>query len=348
MNTVFQQIKISHVSAVLPSNIIDLQGLAGIYGDAEVKKIIKTTGIQSVRYADAQTTSADLCEKAAKEILAKKPELKTQINGLIFVSQTRDYILPQTSHLLQHKLDLKQDTVCFDLPIGCTGYIYGILQAAMLINSGMCNKVLVLAGDTTSKIVSKGDRTVSMVFGDAGTATLVEKGTGTIGVILKSDGAGAKDLIIPAGGFRKPKNIETSLMKSYEDNLQRSDEHLFMDGMQVFNFSISQIPKIIEDALLQMYWKKEETDQFVLHQANEFMVNYLAKRLKLKSEQVPLSVKEYGNTGPSSIPLTLCDQFYEKKTNLEKVILCGFGVGLSWGTIGINLNDTIFDKPINY
>lgn len=348
MNTVFQHIKISHLAAVLPPHVIELNDLANLYGEAEVKKIIKTTGIQRVRYADANTTSADLCEKAAHLILTKQPELKTQVDGLIFVSQTRDYILPQTSHVLQHKLGLSQETLCFDLPVGCTGYIYGILQAAMLINSGLCNKVIVLAGDTTSKIVSKGDRTVSMVFGDAGTATLVEKGEGTMGIMLKADGASAKDLMIPAGGFRMPKNAATSLQKSYEDNIQRSDEDLFMDGMQVFNFSISQIPKIIEEALVQMIWKKEETDKFVLHQANEFMVNYLAKRLKLNNEQVPLSVKEYGNTGPSSIPLTLCDQFHENNSSLNKVILCGFGVGLSWGTIAVNLNGTIFDKPINY
>jgi len=137
-------------------------------------------------------------------------------------------------------------------------------------------------------------------------------------------------------------------LKNFEDNIQRSDEHLFMDGMQVFNFSISQIPKIIQEALLQMNWKQEDTDKFIFHQANEFMVNYLARKLKINKEQVPLSVKDYGNTGPSSIPLTLCDNFHDTVVPLNKVILCGFGVGLSWGTIGINLNDTIFEKPVNY
>lgn len=348
MNTILQHINIAHIASVVPEKSIELDSLDTIYGENEVKKIIKTTGIHRVRYVDENTTSADLCKKAANIILNKKPELRKQIDGLIFVSQSRDYILPQTSHVLQHELQLSTETVCYDLPVGCTGYIYGLFQAALLINSGMCNKVLVLAGDTTSKMISPKDRTVSMVFGDAGTATLVEKGNNEIGIILKSDGSGSKDLIIPAGGFKYPKNNASSLYKQYEDNIERSDEHLFMDGMQVFNFSISQVPKTIQQALKQMNWNQEEINKVVFHQANEFMINYLAKKLKLHTEQVPMAVTDYGNTGPSSIPLTLCQCFHSTSTSLQKVILCGFGVGLSWGTIASNLNDTIFEKPINY
>lgn len=347
MKTIINNIAITHIASILPENSIELNSLAKEYGENEVNKIIKTTGIERVRVVERNTTSSDLCAQLALHLFDQDSTIREKIDGLVFVSQTRDHILPQTSNILQHKLGLSKDTICFDLPLGCSGYIYGLFQASLLIQSGSCSNVLVLAGDTTSKIINKKDRTVSMVFGDAGTATIVSKGSDSIGCIIHSDGGGAKDLIIPAGGFRYPYSEASSLVKEFDEKIYRSDNDLFMDGMQILNFSATNVPKIINESLALMDWSNENISHYIFHQANDFMVGYLRRKMKLEESKVPIAVKEYGNTGPASIPLTISDKFFDSKA-LHKTILCGFGVGLSWGAFCVDLSATIVQKPINF
>jgi 3-oxoacyl-[acyl-carrier-protein] synthase III len=215
----------------------------------------------------------------------------------------------------------------------------------MLIQSSACKKVLLLAGDTTSRMINKKDRTVSMVFGDAASATIIEKGKNKMGCIIYSDGSGAKDLIVPAGAFRIPANNDTAEEKEFEGKIFRSQNDLFMDGMQIMSFSLLRVPPLIKESVEMMNWEVDNVDQYLFHQANDFMVGYLRKKLKLPETKVPMAVTEYGNTGPSSIPLTISDKFYSKELNLHRVIMCGFGVGLSWGSICTNLNQTNIYKP---
>lgn len=343
----FNNIRISHIASCVPKNVIDLSDFTSVYGESEVNKIIKSTGIASIRKAGPAITTSDLCYEAAERIFNEGDVSKSLIDAVVFVSQTPDYKLPQTSFVLQHKLGLSVDTLCFDLPLGCSGYIYGLFQASVLIQSG-CNKVLLMAGDTSTKMISSGDRSVSMVFGDGGSATIVERGDGNLSSIIKSDGSGYDKLIINAGAFRNPSTSQTCVQVEREPGIYRSDEHLYMDGMAIMNFAISEVPLLIKQILEKRGWPQDEVDIYGLHQANSFMLNYLRKKMKLSPEQVPICVDNFGNTGPASIPLMLVNLYSEQEQNavLEKVILCGFGVGLSWGAIATSLANTKFHKLI--
>lgn len=347
MKTIISNIAIKAVTAYLPKKELNLKEYVSIYGENDVNNIIKTTGVERVRISDENETSADMCFEAASLLLKNEEIDKSNIDGLVFVSQTPDYILPATSIILQDRLGLSTETVCQDVRYGCSGYIYGILQASLWINSGLCKNVIVLSGDTTSKMTNNNDKSLKMVFGDCGTATLLSKGNQNIAFSLRSDGSKFDRLIIPAGGFRKPISDNTKILRFDEDNNGRTAEDLFMDGLAIFNFAINNVHIDINSLIEFAEWEKEDVNVFALHQANKFMVNFITKKLKVSSDKVPQNVLNYGNTGPASIPLLLCDKFSTKTISLEKVILSGFGVGLSWGSIACNLDGTHFYKPIN-
>jgi 3-oxoacyl-[acyl-carrier-protein] synthase-3 len=347
MNAFFDDIQISAIASWLPETVLEMSSLASEYGEQEVIKIMKATGIERSRIADPCDTASDMCLRAASHLIKREQMDVSLIDGLVFVSQTADYILPATSVCLQDKLGFGRGTVCLDIHYGCSGYIYGLFQAALWIQSKACKNVLVLAGDTTSRMIHPKDRSLRMVFGDCGTATLVTIGTRPMGVSIHSDGSGYASLIVPAGGFRKPPSEKTSELKHDEENNGRTDNNMYMDGMNIFNFAISNVPADINELIRNMEWEKGEIGIFALHQANEFMVNYIRKKLKVSSEKMLVNVKNYGNTGPASIPLLLSDIGESNHFHLDKVIMSGFGVGLSWGSIACDMNGTNFYEPLN-
>ena len=350
MKFTFNNIEIRAIYSTVPQKKLVFKELDNLFGQHEIEKVTKVTGIRSVRIANSKTTASDLCAFSATKLLKELNICSSQIDGLIFVSQTRDYQLPQTSNVLQHRLDLPKSTVCFDLPLGCSGYVNGLLQASLLIKAG-CENVLVLAGDTTSKLINDKDRANRLVFGDAGSATLVSKGKSEIGFAIYNDGSGYNDLIIPAGGYRLPISDETKINHKDQDGNFRSEENLYMNGMNVFNFAISKVPKLIKEIVQQSpYENLDKVDGFYLHQANKFMVDYLRKKLKLSQEKVPIEVDGYGNTGPSSIPLllTLLNEREYNLANKKKSVLSGFGVGLSWAACYVNLENTKIIKTEDY
>jgi 3-oxoacyl-[acyl-carrier-protein] synthase-3 len=347
MITVIDDIQIRAITAWLPQEQLKLSELSKIYGESEVKNIIKATGIERVRVAEDDETSSDMCCHAAEYLVEQEQLEKASIDGMVFVSQTPDYILPATSINLQYRLGLSTDVVCMDIHYGCSGYIYGLFQAASWIHCGACNNVLVLAGDTTSRMINPNDKSLRMVFGDCGTATWITKGNTPMGIHIQSDGSGADSLIVPAGGFRTPTSEVTSHLVWDNDGNGRTQNDLFMDGAEIFNFAISNVHKNIYSLLDRMLWSKENVGLFALHQANDFMVNYIRKKLKVPAELVPTNVRNYGNTGPATIPLLLCEINAQSDYDLNKVIMSGFGVGLSWGSIATNLTETNFYPPLN-
>lgn len=324
-----------------------MSSLCAEYGENEVMSIIKATGVERVRIAEDNMTSSDMCYYAAKELLEKEEISAEDIDGLIFVSQTCDYILPSTSIILQNRLGLKNEAVCIDIHYGCSGYIYGLLQAASWINCGICNNVLLLAGDTTSKMINPKDKSLRMVFGDCGTATIIGRGNSIMGFNIQSDGSGYDRLIVPSGGFRLPKSEHTSILKYDSDNNGRTLDDLYMDGIAIFNFAISKVHKNINELIEFVNWKKDEVGLYLLHQANDFMVNYVRKKLKVSPEIVPTNVRDFGNTGPATLPLLCSDVLPNSSLDLSKVIFSGFGVGLSWGCVATSLENTRFYKPTN-
>lgn len=348
MNAIIDNLGIKSVIAWMPENKVELTSFAELYGEQEIASIIKATGVERVRIADSDMTSSDMCFNAAEALIEKEGIDKTEITGLVFVSQTCDHILPATSISLQHRIGLPKETVCIDIHYGCSGYIYGLFQAAMWIGCGACRNVLVLAGDTTSRMINPNDKSLRMVFGDCGTATLVTQSNKAMGFNIKSDGSGADRLIVPAGGFRMPISEETSKLEWDEDKNGRTKNDLFMDGMAIFNFAISKVHRNINLLIEEMSWAKEDVGIYALHQANNFMVSYVRKKLKVAEELVPLNVKNWGNTGPATIPLLLSDVCSQQHNyNLNKVIMSGFGVGLSWGSVATSLEGTKFYEPIN-
>tara|TARA_B100001778_G_scaffold326873_1_gene324111 strand:- start:47 stop:1096 length:1050 start_codon:yes stop_codon:yes gene_type:complete len=341
MNFSFSKSAITSIFCNTPPNSIDLNLAANNLSidSKEIEKIIKTTGIDKVKVAGNDQTSLDLCYNAAIKMFENLPDKEiNKIDAILFVSQTRDYIIPQSSNILQKKLNLRTDILCQDIPMGCSGYVYGLYQANILIMSG-CRNILLLAGDVSSKMISKFDKTVSMVFGDAGSATLISNVQSKSFYNIGNDGYKFNDLIINDGGFRNPISESSRALNYYEDGVRRSNSDLFMDGLGIMNFAIKRVPKSIENVLINSNINKEKINLFFLHQANEFMIKYLAKKIKIDYEKVPFEAQKYGNTGPASIPLAICSFF--SRNNLDdksKIILSGFGVGLSWASALLDLS----------
>ena len=350
MKCKIDNVSIQAIATYLPDNILEMNTLSDLFGAANVDMIIKATGVERVHVADDSETASDMCFHAAKFLIDQEKISKDEIDGLVFISQTSDYISPATSVILQDRLGLSRDTVCFDISYGCSGYIYGIFQASILISSGACKKVLVLAGDTTTKLINKKDRAQRMVFGDAGSATIVSEGVGQIGFHIGSNGSEYEKVIIPAGGFRMPSCEETKIEYVDSDGNQRSKENFYMDGLSVFNFILKEGRQSIHTLLDYMQWNIVDVKLFALHQATKFTLDNLKKRLKIENSLAPSNIQNYGNTGPATIPLVLSD-IYNKDSdqdllNLDKVVMSGYGVGLSWGSLTCNLQKTIIYKPL--
>ncbi|MDM8517560.1 3-oxoacyl-[acyl-carrier-protein] synthase III C-terminal domain-containing protein, partial [Desulfobacterales bacterium HSG16] len=252
-----------------------------------------------------------------------------------------------TSASLQHRLGLSKNIVSFDLGIGCPGYIYGLYQAALLVSSGSCDAVLVCAGDVITRYVNPLDKSNRTVLGDAGSATIVEKGKGNMAFSFTTDGAGSQHLIIPSGGARYPVDENSEMVSAKEDGNMRSDEDIFMHGMEIMNFSIREVPRAIDTVLAEKGWKKSDVTLFGFHQANKFMLDYLRKIIKVPAESVPVAMGETGNTGPASIPLMLAleHEHLSEENRLNKAVLCGFGVGLSCAAVALDLSETKIKKP---
>ena len=250
-------VSIRSVAATIPDEVFDLTDLYDIYDKKEVDQIISTNGISKTRTAPEGLCASDLCEKAAEQILTAADREK--IGGIVFVSQTPDYILPSTAASLQHRLGLSKNIVSFDITTGCPGYVYALYQGALLINSGSCEAVLVCAGDVITRYINPLDRANRMVFGDAGSATILQKGDGEIAFSFMTDGSGGQHLIIPAGGNRYPKDENSEMVSVREDGNMRSDEDIFMHGLEIMNFSIREVPKAVETVLSRMGYGRGRT-----------------------------------------------------------------------------------------
>ena len=346
MKTTFSCSKIAGVAAAIPARRIDLTSFASEWGERDVANIIQSTGITHVREARPDMTASDLCEAAARSLLAELGVEPGAVDGIVFVSQTPDHIMPATSAILQHRLQLDQRVAAFDISYGCSGYVYGLLQADLLIGSGLCRSVLVCAGDTTTRLISPRDRALKMLFGDGGSATLVVPGNDQHTYSVRTDGSGARSLIIPAGGARQPRSATTGVPREAEDGNVRSEEDLFMDGIAVLYMALRYVPETIDEAVALAGWTRSDVSFFGLHQANRFMTDYLAKKLKAPPGSVPFGAADVGNTGPASIPVLLAREHATLAGRLERSVLCGFGVGFSVAAMTASLSDTTILEPI--
>lgn len=325
-------ISVRGISTALPKDKLDISSLGARFGDNEIKRIMMSTGIQSVHVAQKELKLSDLCIAAGQHLLDGCQIPAKEVDGIIVVSQSHDSIMPATSVKLQHLLGLSQDSVAFDISYGCSGYIYGLYQASMMISSGSCERVLLFAGDIITPLLNPEDHQVRTVFGDAVSATLIDKGEDCIDLILKTDGSGMDHL-------KADKLIE---------NEWGSQNYLYMNGAEIMEFALREVPLVISELLEMKGWSFDDVGTFFLHQANSFMLNYLRKKMRLAKDTVPVAVENTGNTGSASIPLTISlrHEALAKEDCLRKVVLCGFGVGLSWGAAGVNLSNATVLPPI--
>ncbi len=347
-----KDVAISAIATYLPKNILEMDSLGELFGEDKVKVIRNATGVDRVHVAGIEETASDECYEAAQLLFEKENIDKSTIGGLIFVSQTFDYVAPATSIILQDRLGLSKETVCFDVSFGCSGYINGVYLAATLIASGSCDRVLLLAGDTTTKMINKNDRSHRMVFGDCGSASLIEKTPGkNMSVHICSNGAMHQSVIVPAGGFRNPSTEETRKECEAEEGNIRSMEQLNMDGLAVFNFIVKDGASSVRTLLDYMGWTVDDVDFFAFHQATKFTFERLVKKLKIDINKAPLNIVNYGNTGPTSVPLLITDtrniETAFDTSSYKKVVMSAYGIGLSWGSIACDLSDTRIYKPIN-
>ncbi len=346
----YNGVGIKAISACVPSKIVENKNL-DILPDNEIEKVIQTIGINQRRFAEEDVCSSDLCFKAAQKLMEDNQIDPESIDGLIFISQTPDFKVPTTAPILQHRLGLSQECFSFDVNLACSGYVYGLSVAFSFANQMGVKRVLLLVGETLSKIISQKDKATAPLFGDAGTATLIEKGDyPQAWFSLNSDGSGADVIQIPYGGYRNP-----SCAKGFEEEIDKdgnikTGEQINMDGMAVFNFGIRAVPSDINKLLNNTGKTSSDIGVLVFHQANRYMTDFFAKRLKLKPEQTPYSLEKFGNTSSASVPLTIVTEMIdsEKYINRECVVMSGFGAGLSWGTAMLSLAQTRISELIEY
>ena len=322
---------IKALAYTLPKNEITNEQLVKEFPEWSVDKIADKVGINSRFVASENETSSDLAVKAAEKLFLENPNInKEDIDFVLFCTQSPDYFLPTSACIIQNKLGLPTTCGALDFNLGCSGYIYGLSLAKGLILGGIANNVLLLTGETYSKYLHPKDKGNRTIFGDAGSATLIStEGFAEIGNLsLGTDGKGAENLIVKTGGLRC-KSPMNDLTFDEKANPIASD-YLFMNGSEIFNFTIDVVPSLVNDTLNKNQLSKENIDGYVFHQANAFMLNFLRKKLKIEEELFHYYMSEVGNTVSATIPIVLCEKLKENKLK-GNLLLAGFGVGYSWG-----------------
>ncbi len=344
-----KNVVIRGIAACVPKNTVNN---SVIYEEkwTGYENFVNATGIAKHRNSSKDVCASDLCVKAAEILLEDMGWERSEIDAVVFVSQTPDYYnVPATSCLIQDRLGLSKNCYTLDISLGCSGWVYAMTVVGSLMQNGTIRRGLLLAGDTPTKFCSPEDKSTYPLFGDAGTVTALEysESASPIRFAMYSDGSGYKAINLNAGGYRNPVTKESFEVKDYGDGKARCDLQLAMDGESVFVFGISQAPKAIKALSEQYDINLGEVDLFTFHQANLFMNEKIRKKLKIEAEKVPYSMQEFGNTSCASIPLTLVARKAEQLRNGKvRHIACGFGVGLSWGAMHFETDSIIIPELI--
>ena len=331
----YNNIGITALSACVPKTIIDNYKYTSHFPEDDVKKVVDKIGVAERRFASYKTCSSDLCYAAAEKLFQDNNIDKSEIDLLVFVSQTPDYRMPATSIMLQHRLGLPNSTIAFDVNLGCSGFIFGLNIVYSYMQNVGIRKALLLDGETRSKVYSPKDRKSAFIFGDAGVAALIERNEsfGESVFSMNTDGSRADLIMVKGGGYRNPSSIETLKEKIVDEygNI-RSDEHGYMKGDDVFNFVIKEIPKDIKTLFANTNIGINDVDYYIFHQANAFINTYLSKKLKLDTTKIPSTIHKYGNTSSVSVPLTIVSELKDKLDGKHQLMLSAFGVGMAWAT----------------
>ena len=336
MNGKFINSSIEKIVSVVPNNIIKNAELN--FDEKTKKKVMKLTGVQQRHILEDDKSLADLYVLGITKIFEEIDA--SSIDAIVVVSQTPEYRLPTTANLLHGLLGLKKEALAFDINQGCSGYVYGLYIVSSLIESNPnINKVLFCSGEATSKIVDSQNKSTAFLFGDAATVTLVQRTQKEISsyFLLRSDGRGAKNLIVKDGGIAHPFSETSYQPKIDAEGNTNTDACLYMNGAEVFNFTTEEVPPLIDDLLEYAKLTKDDIDVFCLHQANKFMLEFLAGKMGIE-DKTPINIEKFGNTSSASIPLLVCDK--PEICLKEKTFIAGFGVGYSMASAIIDLSNT--------
>lgn len=330
-------IAVAGIACAVPNNPVPVESFIPVFGEEVTAKFTSATGIRATYKALPEQTASDLAVAAAEELFSHIPVERSEIGAMFLVTQSPDYRRPSSASVVQLRLGLPIDCSCMEINLGCSGFVYGLQTAMAMMACAEYRYALLLLGETATKLVDPRDKSIVMMYGDAGAAILLERREGARTTsLLRSDGNRFRAIVLPAGGFRDMNPGHERFVCS--DGIERSLYDIFMDGTSVFSFSISDVPEAISDYLTLTGTTAADYNAFVFHQANQFIIKQLIRKMKLPRDQVPLSLDRYGNTGGVSIPLTFCDAYGERGGERIKALVSGFGIGLSWGVMDLELN----------
>ena len=326
------KVYIKAIAYNLPEKVLTNEMIAQEFPEWTVEKIDKKIGIKQRHVTVEGETASDLAVGAAEKLFAENNYDRSQIDYVIFISQSPDYHLPTTACTIQTRLGLSQRITVIDVNLGCNGFVAGLSLAKAVIIAGQAKNVLLLTGETYSKYMHERDKSNRTIFGDGAAATLVSTdGIAEVGeFVIGTDGTGAENLIVKTGGARHPQPAGD--LKFDDFGNPRSSDNLYMDGPAILNYSLDSIPQLVTDVLEKNNVTMDDIDLHVYHQANTFLANLERRKLRIPEEKYYCNIENFGNTVSSTIPIALCEAMKEGKIkNGTKVLSVAQGLGYTWG-----------------
>ena len=331
------KVKIQDIAYYLPERILTNTELIQQYPHWNLEKAEKRSGVLERHIAKDNETALDLGVEACKKLFAKNPELREKVDSIIFCTQSPDYIIPSNSCLLQKELGFSDNIFAFDFNLACSGFVYGLAIAQGLIISGMLKNILLVTSDTYSRYLHAEDRSARILFGDGGAVSWItsseNSSKGIIDIECSTSGKDFKSFYIPAGGCRVPKSEETAVPARDRHGNVRTAENIHMEGISVLAFVNSKVFRQIKSMMKKQNLSVDDIDLFVFHQGSQLALEALQRLIKIPPEKILNNISKIGNTVSASIPIALKDALDQNKVQKGgKVLLTGFGAGLSWGT----------------
>ena len=346
-----KNVKIAGMAACVPDRVEETIDLPIFTSREEAEKVIASTGIVRHRVCDEGVTASDLSVKAVRRLLADMSWSENTVDCLFYVCTSRDYIAPQTSCILQDRLGLRNDCFVMDLPLGCSGWVYGMSVITSMMQTGSFRRGLLIAAETNTKNRNMKDRTVRPLFGDAATVTALEYDAAwdkPMNFVFGVDGSGASAIMTKYGGMRNPTTIEALQEVEFEPGVIRRGVDMEVKGMDVFGFAIKRPPASLKELVATFDIDINSIDYLYLHQANKFIDEKIRKALKVPAEKVPYCIDDFGNVTSASIPLTMVTRTAEQlSSNQRHCIACGFGVGLAWASVEFWAGGIVVGNLIN-
>lgn len=327
----YNDIHVAGIACAVPYNEVTSDSYKPQFGEEEVEKFKAMTGVCSSRRTSEHQTASDLGVRAASELLNHLGVEPDEIGALVFASHSPDYRRPSTAFVIQHRLGVGKEAVCYDISLGCSSLVVGMQTLASIMATSDIGKALLIVGDTAGKSVCENDRSSVMLFGEAGGAMLLEKKMGSkMESLIRSDGSGYRYMIVPGGGYRNLYPDPTPVM--CKDGNERSLLNSFIQGTSVFTFTIFDVPKLIKDFFARTGTTPDSYGVFAFHQANLYILKQIAKKTKIPFDKLPITLDRYGNTSGASAIVSLCDRYGHSEANERlRVLACGFGIGISLG-----------------